>query len=163
MQDPLSTLQPILLPPAISWWPPAPGWWVVLLLLLMLSIFSWRLRTQKRPQKAVLKALSKLKHTDTPHQQQLTTINQLMKRYILHCWNDPTVAQLCGSRWLTFLDRHSHNSGFIEGAGKLLQNHPYQTEESANGLSHEEVNQLILLCQQWIQSNPPHKSLRGNR
>lgn len=43
-------LQPIILPPAVSWWPPALGWWLVLLLLLFLG-GAWYYRAQIHPQR----------------------------------------------------------------------------------------------------------------
>ena len=41
--DPLAALQPLHLPPDISWWPPAPGWWLLLLLLFLLLLALGRL------------------------------------------------------------------------------------------------------------------------
>ena len=160
MSDPLSQLQPIHLPAEITWWPPAPGWWVLLLLLLVLIWSGWRYRQIRRPQRAALKALRHIQKNGHPLQQQLSALNQLLKRYILSSRPQHDEAALSGEAWLQLLDSQSRKPGFLTAPGRLLLTLPYSVTEPQAESRKEDAAALFALSRHWIRRNPPQ---RGNR
>jgi len=53
MQEALSGLKDIHLPPPVGWWPPAPGWWLLAALGLLVLYSAWRIWRKRRRRRAL--------------------------------------------------------------------------------------------------------------
>jgi len=136
----LDQLQPLIVPPAVSFWPPAPGWWLLLLLLPLLGWGLWRLRhhlpTTRKADPAVqpldplrLSALAELALLPKPYDGApagawLQQINALLKRLCRNHYPYSQSHTLNGRKWLAFLDNRCPAAGLtrwmvlVEGAYK---------------------------------------------
>ena len=135
--DPLAALQPLHLPPDISWWPPAPGWWLLLLLLFLLLRLWWQRRRRHQPQRAALRQLRQLQQSGQPPAEKVATLNLLLKRYLITSRPNQSEAALSGEAWLRFLDQQSPARGFLEQSGQLLLSTPYRPTSPHSPLSRE--------------------------
>jgi hypothetical protein len=125
--NPLDQLEPLIMPPPISWWPPAPGWW---LLVLLLPLLGWALRWlqrywQRRPARIVpgseldplrQAALTELAQLPRPAPGEpagvwLQQINALLKRVCREHYPNDHSHTLSGRAWLAFLDSRCPAAG----------------------------------------------------
>jgi hypothetical protein len=136
----LDQLQPLIVPPAVSFWPPAPGWWLLLLLLPLLGWGLWRLRhhlpTTRKAEPVEqpldplrLSALAELARLPKPYDGApagawLQQINALLKRLCRNHYPYSQSHTLNGRKWLAFLDNRCPAAGLtrwmvlVEGAYK---------------------------------------------
>lgn len=105
--DLLSQLNDIQTPDPIGWWPLAWGWYLVLILLLTASFILFKLiKTkfeQSKAKKQALRELTAMDKTLTPLQQ-VTVINNILKRVVLAYAPRQDVANLTGSQWAEWLN-----------------------------------------------------------
>ncbi|MDQ6999108.1 MAG: DUF4381 domain-containing protein [Mariprofundus sp.] len=170
--DPLAQLRDIHLPDAISWWPLAPGWWMLfaLILIIIVALFyylRWRDIQKNKPmtfspQQVMQAALLELTNIEKSHaktealsddhaRQVVANISQLLRRsavQVTHLENDPkSVAGLTGDAWLNWLDGRWDREDFMQGAGRILVEAPYQ-----NGFSQNDtLIELLTLCRDWLE------------
>jgi hypothetical protein len=162
MTDPLELpLKDIHLPAGISWWPPAPGWWILLALIILIVglIYWWRQRQQRIRRSAVNMARLELdslqshylKHQDA--RQFVADLSVLLRRLSISAFPRTETASLTGEAWLKFLDTPLQDHSFTSGPGRILVEAPYRPDVKA-----EEMQPLILLCQQWIDKLADRKA-----
>lgn len=153
-------LQPIILPPAVSWWPPALGWWLVLLLLLFLG-GAWYYRAQIHPQRIQTanddplrdNALQQLQALNKPFDGQhagpwLQQLNQLLKRICAARYPDFTSHTLSGREWLAFLDSRCPAAGLSRWM--ILVQGAYQPNCT---LDDKSIMQLEQAIDTWIRKH----------
>lgn len=136
--NPLDQLEPLIMPPAISWWPLAPGWWLVAVLLPLLVWGLWRLlkrlprRGHKQPADPALDplrlaALSELERLNKPYDgvnagPWLQQLNAILKRLCRERYPQNHSHTLSSRAWLAFLDSRCPAAGLtrwmilVEGA-----------------------------------------------
>lgn len=103
-ENPLSQLQSIHTPDAVSAWPLAWGWWLLLAVfaalsvLLVVSVYR-HIRFNKARRQAIL-AASRL---DIHSGNMASQLNELLKRLCLHYGDPSVVAKMNGEPWVTYL------------------------------------------------------------
>lgn len=144
----LSRLHDLVELPPIVWWPPAPGWDVAGILLLVLLLWSlyrwavwWRKNAYRREALKLLKALP----VDTSS---LPKLDELLKRVALSAYPREQVASLNGVAWLEFLDRAANSKEFMKGAGRVLGEAAYVSENS-----QADVRPVMTVAENWIRQH----------
>lgn len=153
MDQALSGLRDIHLPPPVDWWPPAPGWWLLaalLLAFLVLLVRAWRARRRRRALHdealAALEAIRARYREQGDRQQLVRDLSRLLRRVAISRFPREEVAGLVGEEWLAFLDRAFHGSGFVEGPGRILVEGPYRPETEAF-----DAEALFGLARRWLE------------
>ena len=150
-------LKDIHLPDAIGWWPPAMGWWLLVILIplmILLLIKLIRHITRSTAIKSAKRILTEIKQDSTKNElEKLREISILLRRVAVSVAPRANIAGLTGQAWLDFLDQGMKNKPFTQGIGQCLINTPYQNKISVN----VDINQLILLCQQWLKVQAKRK------
>lgn len=155
--DPQEALQlrDIHLPGSPDFWPPALGWW--LLLTVILCFLFWlvvkvKRRIRKKKQHQILfdkfEGLA-LKLREHPDNEVLAEINILLRQLAIAHYPRAEIASLTGGDWLHFLDESGKTQGFSRGAGRILMDAPYRSDNLRN-LNTEE---FIPLIRNWISKN----------
>ena len=107
--DPLTQLNDISLGDTIGLWPLAWGWWCIIAIMLtgcILAIIAWRkhkvfnaARRQARQEIQTLVASEiDLKHMNT-------AINQILKRFAKHYFEETAINKLHGQEWIAWLSQ----------------------------------------------------------
>ncbi len=132
LQDPLSALRDIHLPPHVEFWPPAPGWWVLAAILLALLVFAlfraWKHWKSYAPRRSAIRELA---HITEDWRQTgnsslaLRKISTLLRRLAVAA--DPSAASLTGTAWLQHLDSQTGGNRFMKGPAQVLAEGPYQS------------------------------------
>jgi hypothetical protein len=155
----LSDLRGYRLPDPVSWWPPAPGWWLLAGLVLTAAIVAvWVILRRQRRRAALRAALLELdtlasQRTVIESAEFARRLSRLLRRYVLMRFPRREVAGLAGDDWLRFLDTHTDDTAFTEGAGRLLREAPYRPASDPAALETLEA-----LARAWIQRNAEAQS-----
>ena len=163
MQNEALPLRDIHLPEAVSWWPPAPGWWIVLaaLVLLGVSIYLYtRFRKRGQLKRDALNELALIR--DRFHQNHnvlllVKALSTLIRRASISFYPRRDTASLTGTAWLQHLDDTSETDAFEKGSGRVLATAPYLPH---NGRIDFDGDELIALCEQWIERQPTRGAAR---
>lgn len=155
--SPLADLRDIHLPEPISWWPLAPGWWLLICLLILciagVFLFIW-IRRRTALKRVALAELHRIRTRSQQVGDNLQTVKELSSLLRRTCISiDPRhqAASLVGNAWLQHLDSIGTGTVFSEGPGKLLTEAPYRRE------SEIDIDELLDLCQSWLQKLPPRR------
>ncbi len=153
MNDPLSQLHDIHLPPAVSWWPPAPGWWLLLLLIIAAGVaLGWYLRQRSRRLELYRSAMQELdrirrQFAVQPDFSQLAAeLSRLLRRVAITLVPKKDVAGLTGEAWLSWLDSRAKVGQFTQEPGRYLVEAPYRPSGSI-----EDAEALLSLVETWLE------------
>lgn len=158
MQPAQLPLRDIHLPPAIGWWPPAIGWWLLAIaipLLVWFCIWLYKRLTRNTAIKSAKKELLSIKqNSELNHTQKLSELSKLIRRTTISIASDrKQCAGLTGQAWLEFLDQTMPDAPFSQGIGNLLGDAVYRNNQPDG----QEINQLITLCEAWLQAQGKRK------
>lgn len=153
--DLLLALRDIQVPASASWWPPGPAWWLSAVLILLVSAFLF----------VIFKRRYQLRYFNDAHYQLQQIITRFTGRHdqdelllSLSCWlrlvamqayPQHKIAGVIGTAWLDFLDECMEGTGFRQAAGEVFGGRIYQQSPEVN------ATEVILLCQQWLDSVKP--------
>lgn len=128
MNDALEQLRDLHLPQPPGLWPLASGWWLVVasvcLAAVLLAMRLYRAHRRRRPFRAASRALDEL--LARARLQQLSSrdfadsVNELLKRALVHGANRLDAAPLTGAAWLDYLDAVVARDVFSRGPGTAL-------------------------------------------
>ncbi len=149
--DPLANLQPLHMPPPVSWWPPAPGWWLISVFVALLFFLLIRFFKRGAGKRYALSALKSIDKKQLSDQLLIQELNVLLKRYALICFPDSAVAKLSGKSWLNFLQEKSkgYNKNFFDRYGHVFSDGLYR-----DSLEVETV-EISGFVKHWIKKNNP--------
>ena len=154
MEEALSGLKDIHLPPPVGWWPPAPGWWLLAGLLLVLLFLAWRAWSRRKRARALrdeaLAELAAIREAYAAHgdpRRLARDVSRLLRRVAISRFPREQVAGLVGEAWLAFLDRHLPGEDFAKGPGRILAEAPYRPATEAF-----DAGALFDLVQRWIET-----------
>jgi hypothetical protein len=155
-------LRDIHMPDTVSWWPLAIGWWILLGLLVAIVAITYiykYLKKRKQFSKVALQEFNSVAEqfkTQADSQKLIEDLSMLLRRITISAFPDKHVAGMTGGAWLKFLDEVASQSSpqqmptkFDSPLGQCLITGPYQKHVS---LGQQEIQQLLALCQQWIQT-----------
>lgn len=121
LQQALSQLHDIQLPPEPGFWPLATGWWLLIAGILsavaiaIVARYWWRRTALKRAAMAEWQALA---NSDLEGQALLTALAQLLKRVAVSL--DANAAALTDQRWAEYLNQQGDTNFFATQAGQQL-------------------------------------------
>lgn len=121
LQQALSQLHDIQLPPEPGFWPLATGWWLLIAGIISVVVIAivvrywWRRTALKRAAMAEWQALA---NSDLEGQALLTALAQLLKRVAVSL--DPNAAALTDQRWAEYLNQQGDTNFFTTRAGQQL-------------------------------------------
>lgn len=149
--NPLEQLRDIHLPDSIEWWPLAIGWWLLAGLLISgIALFWWRRKKSKHQRQLVSHALESLQRLEADQalssQEWLQSLSALMRRIVINLHGRKAAAGLVGNQWLEYLDQHSSDKDFSQGAGRILAAQPYQQA------THYDRTAISNLARKWVTS-----------
>ena len=154
-QQQILQLKDIHLPPAPGIWPLALGWWLLLVILLIFIVWmffvSRKLLLIRKHKRMLLKEMTQLeqKLKDSPDKETITDTNILLRRIALAYYPEEKIASLTGANWLAFLDKSGGTTNFSQGAGRILIEAPYRSDQPENYNAKE----LISLVRLWVKRN----------
>lgn len=161
MNDPLSQLREIHLPPAVSWWPPAPGWWLLVLLIVAVGVVAgWYLRRRARRLALYRTAMAEMAGIRRQYAAQADAsrlavdLSRLLRRVAITLRPGTEVAGLTGEAWLSWLDAQTGGKDFTRGPGRHLTEAAYSPVREL-----EDAQALLSLAQTWLEKvtrEPPH-------
>jgi len=128
MDDALKQLRDLHLPEPPGLWPLAPGWWLVALLLvtagLWLALRVYQARRRTRPYRLAIGTLDHLlvavREQRLPKREFADSVNELLKRVLIHGARRLDAAPLTGTAWLVYLDGIVARDVFSNGPGAAL-------------------------------------------
>ncbi len=128
MDDALEQLRDLHLPEPPGFWPPAPGWWIAALCLAALCTWLamriYRARRDNQPFRRASRALDELLAASCAHEVSAhafaDSVNDLLKRALIHGARRSDAAPLTGSAWLEYLDGLVASDVFTNGPGTAL-------------------------------------------
>lgn len=152
--DSLAALRDIRLPPEHVLWLPL-QWWLGagLLAAVAVAALAWHLRRRRRL-RALRLALQELSRLAAAHARDSDAIglarglSRLLRGYAVMRFPQADVAGLTGSAWLQFLDTHGGGGDFCNGAGAVLETHPYRPHGDLDAAA------LVALTRRWLEANP---------
>lgn len=151
----LAQLNDIQLPDPIGWWPMAFAWWILLLSVfsILIGIIWHTVDTRRRHhyRRQAQQEITQIMRADTPAQQKIELINQVLKRTAITAYNRRDVAQLSAKSWLDFL---KSKASYIEQPANLLD--IYQL--SFKPIASDDALQPLLetwqaYAQKWIKGH----------
>jgi hypothetical protein len=150
----LQNLNDIVVPPPAPWWPLAPGWYIaggiLALLLLWRAYVYWQASRRNRYRRAALKELSVIRtQGDAAAMRRLPL---LLKRTALSAWPREEVASLSGPAWHDFLDRTARTKLFTGGAGQILDQLAYTTNDAAPPAAAD-AGALLTASEFWLTNH----------
>ncbi|WP_456380012.1 DUF4381 domain-containing protein [Thiolapillus sp.] len=153
MNDPMSQLHDIHLPPAVSWWPPAPGWWLLLLLTIVAGILlGWYLRQRSRRldlYRSAMQELCRIRRQfaeQADFSQLAAELSRLLRRVAISLGPEEDVAGLTGEAWLCWLDSAMEGREFTQGPGRCLVEAAYRPTGQM-----EDADALLSLVEAWLE------------
>ena len=128
-------------------WPPTIGWWLALLLVIIVTSFgiNWWLarRAEFLPYKIAIREASKLEtNLVSDHlngKNYVNSINELLKRLVVHIEESEDAPRLHSDEWLRFLAKRFEESRFTGPQGRALGSQRYSKET----LDIEKLPELI--------------------
>ena len=145
-------LKDIHLPETVGWWPPAIGWWLIAILIPLIIVFLYWLYkrlSRKSAIKTAIKSLAVIKqYSRLENDKKLRELSILIRRVAISVSPRAETASLTGQEWLAFLDKSLAGAPFSSGCGQLLINANYRK----NPPEEHQMNQLINLCEDWLNS-----------
>jgi hypothetical protein len=153
----IAHFNPVQAPEAVEFWPVTIGWYLLaglLILLIALLVYlqyrRWRHNQYRREALHALRAMeAELLEPDT-RQSAIVQLSELLKRVALKVFPRERVASLTGEEWLAFLSQTGRNTNFMEDAGKLLLEAPYQSSQAIQSLPEDRLKALIALARKWM-------------
>ena len=164
-QQLLSQLKDIHLPETPSAWPLAIGWWMLIALLILMLVglcYFIRRHLRIRKQKKMLFtefSMLEEKLQQSPTKTVISETNILLRRMALLFYPNTKVASLTSSDWLEFLDKSGETQEFSQGAGRILIDAPYRSEDIEKEFK---ADKLIALIHHWLSKNA-QKSTKGQK
>jgi len=153
MNDALSRLKDIHLPPAVGWWPPAPGWWLLALLVLAaVALLVWFVRRRIKRVDLYQVSLQELddirtRYAEDPDAQRLAAdLSRLLRRVAITLRPEAEVAGLTGKEWLAWLDAQVDGSKFSDGAGRFLEEGAYRPAGEL-----QDAQALLSVVENWLK------------
>ena len=153
-------LNDIVTPVPVAWTPETIGWWVVggiVLAVVAWTIWSAIRRTRANRYRvaalAELDRIERLAADPTLRNEGLRALPALVKRTALAVAPRRDVASLTGDRLLAFLDASYPGSAFSNGAGPLLVDAPYWTDERLARVDDTECAKVIAAVRRWIRTH----------
>ena len=109
-------------------WPPTIGWWLALVLVIIVTSFGinwWRARRAKfLPYKIAIQEASELKNNllnnHTNEKNYVNSINELLKRLVVHIEESEDAPRLHSDEWLHFLAKRFEEPRFTGPQGRAL-------------------------------------------
>jgi hypothetical protein len=158
IQNPqIAHFNPVQTPETVTFWPVTIGWYalagLVFLLIVLVVYRQYRRWRRNQYRRTALKALNSLEAqllSPATRQSAIVQLSELLKRVALKVFPRQQVAGLSGEAWLAFLSRTGRNTNFMEDAGKLLLEAPYQSSQAIQSLSEDRLKALIALAGKWI-------------
>ena len=125
--NPLDELRDIHLPNVPGIWPPAIGWWfsiifasIIVLLIIIWAYNFWRSNRYRRKALLELDQIFAEYGQEGCESQYIISLQHLLKRVALTCYQRSDVASLTGEAWVAFLDQTSRSQEFVMGEGQVL-------------------------------------------
>ncbi|WP_456415531.1 DUF4381 domain-containing protein [Thiolapillus sp.] len=153
MNDPLSRLHDIHLPPPVGWWPPAPGWWLLLLLVIAAGVLlAWLLRRRSRRLALYRDTRQELERIRRQFAAQgdfprlAAELSRLLRRTAITLEPEEEVAGLTGEAWLAWLDSRLGSKDFTTGPGRHLVEAAYRQAGQT-----EDAQALLSLVETWLE------------
>lgn len=151
----LDNLQDIVVPQAVAWWPPAPGWYGVALLTAALAgwlvirwLGRWRRDAYRREALKTLARLRAVAAREGAPCSILTETATLLRRVALSAYPRHRVVPLSGEAWLDFLDETGGGGAFASGAGRVLLDAAYRSDDPPPPGA---VDAALSLAESWIR------------
>ncbi|MFV3308834.1 DUF4381 domain-containing protein [Pseudomonas sp. NY15181] len=156
----IDQLRELALPvPAASYWPQTWGWLALALVLLALlaawcvwRYLRWRRDRYRREALARLDELVQALGAPQSRLAALRELPQLLKRVALSMPAGGAAAQLGGSQWQAFLERHA-TAPLPKDFAQRLALLAYAPAERIAALADHEVHALLDACRQWIEAH----------
>jgi len=150
-------LRDIHLPGSPGFWPLAPGWWLLLVLILLAT--SWllfkllRRMTEKKRQQQIISQYSALETRliKNPDNKAIANINTFLRQLAINKYPRSDIASLTGVKWLHFLDESGNTHEFTQGAGRILEDAPYQSVHQSGELQNLNIAELAPLLRSWVK------------
>jgi hypothetical protein len=128
MNDALEQLRDLHLPQPPGLWPLAPGWWLIaalaFLAVALLAMRLYRAHRRRRPFRSAVRALDELlaraRLEQLSAREFADSVNDLLKRALVHGARRLDAAPLTGSAWLDYLDALVARNVFSRGPGAAL-------------------------------------------
>ena len=125
--NPLDELRDIHLPNIPGIWPPAIGWWCsiifasIIVLLIIIWVYNfWRSNRYRREALLELDQIFAEYGREGCESHYIISLQHLLKRVALTCYQRSDVANLTGEAWVAFLDQTSRSHEFVMGEGQVL-------------------------------------------
>jgi len=167
MKEQSLNLRDIHLPEPVSWWPVAPGWWFLiagLMLVLVILFIARRIYASRQLYRDIAAELERIKqqfHQYKNEAQLAKSLSILLRRASISFYSqqdrENRIAGLTGEKWLAWLDKTHRKSGtgasampFQSDIGRALITAPYLPD---NAPLDFDANQLIQLCESWLQQS----------
>ncbi len=157
----LLKLRDIQAPPEPPWWLLAPAWlWLVALLVAMLMV-TWLWRKRRRREHLARLAQRELEFIEARYRRNPDTrllafqVSRWLKQVALLAFPERQLQRVNGAAWLEFLDQDLPDQPFTRGCGQVFGARLYQRQVDLD------ANQVIALCDRWLQSIKPRLQQRG--
>lgn len=156
--NPLQDLKDIRTPATIENWPPAYGWWIlgILIVLSLCLITIWLLKVRK-VSLAKRQALKTLQQIDSANLDNVSQLNQLLKRVAMVYFPKQNVQEMHSEKWTAFLVNTLPNKKVQDFSASFesMQQTLYQPHTSEN----VEFPNYAKAAETWIKhALPPSKS-----
>ena len=156
----LDRLNDIVTPLPVEWAPQTVGWWI--LAGIGIALGGWAAFSAERRRKANryrVAALAELDRIEALTQdpakrlEGLRALPALVKRTALAVMPREDVAPLTGDSLLTFLDATYPGTAFSNGAGPLLVEAPYWSDERLSQVEGEQADATMSAVRAWIRTH----------
>lgn len=157
--NPLQDLKDIRIPAVIENWPPAYGWWLLLSLIILgiCLLCLWFVKFRK-VRIAKRQAIVALQQIDVSSLDNVSQLNQLLKRVAMSYFPNHNVQEMYGEKWTAFLAStlpSSKSKNFSESF-ELMQNELYQAH-TIESILYARYSKSV---ESWIKSAlPPNKNV----
>ena len=143
----------------VSMWPLAPGWWLFVFLLSTAAfvVIKKIIRLRKFKKSWRYKLYIELENIAqsadvTKAKQNISRINDILKRLAIKQYGRAESASLSGKKWLAWLtNRDPKNFNWVK-KGEILVEHPYMPEEKIKAAS-EQISALAKAVKSWLKED----------
>lgn len=162
MDDALAQLRDLHLPEPPGLWPPAPGWWIAALLVAAafayLATRLYRARGRGRPLRLAVSALDQLlvaaHERGLPARDFADSVNDLLKRALIHGAGRQDAAPLTGATWLAYLDGIVTRDAFSNGPGAALGNSRFTPDFDSDPVAlHSAARDVLRVLQKSARTS----------
>ena len=169
MDDALKQLRDLHLPEAPGFWPLAPGWWIVASLVAAAAVYLamrlYRARLRRRPFRVAAQALDRLlaaaRERRLPARDFADSVNDLLKRALIHGARRYDAAPLTGAAWLAYLDGIVARDVFSNGAGAALGDRRFAPDfDSDPDALHAAARDVLRAVQKTVRKSVQKSATR---